>query len=73
VFRFDATGSCAGPRSIGRATFEAVESPPGTQEGFLNGVFGLERRGKHSVAVPGELAAMLLEMTLELAGSNGGR
>ena len=50
------------PRAERRA-LEARLAPPGAQHRLLHGVLGLERRG-HSVAIAGQLAAMLLECAL---------
>ena len=56
------------PRAQGRAALEAVERAPGADQRLLHRVLGLERRAEHAVAVGGQLAAMLLELGLELAG-----
>ena len=44
------------------AAFEAIDALPRAQERFLDSILCLERRAEHSVAVGGQLPAMLLEL-----------
>src|SRR5262249_60241213 len=54
------------PRLQSRPTLEAVEPAPGTHHCLLDRVLGVEGRAEHPVAVPGQLSAVALELSLEL-------
>ena len=41
---------------------EAVDAPPRPDDGLLHGVFRIETRAEHAIAVSGELPAMLLQV-----------
>src|SRR5581483_8948088 len=51
----DVGGDAVQPRPQRRPTLEAVESTPGADEHVLDGVFGVEGRGQHSIAVRAQL------------------
>ncbi len=60
------------PRAQRGAALEPVDAAPGPDQRVLNGVLGLERRAEHAVAVGGQLAPVLLELT-ERRGDGGRR
>jgi len=64
----DVRGDPVEPRAQRRAALEAVKAPPGADHRLLNGVLGLERRGEHPVAVPGQLGSVLLQLLLGAVG-----
>src|SRR5439155_20261501 len=56
-----------------RPTLEPIETAPRPDERLLDGVFGLESRTEHAVAVRGQLHPMLLEAAIQLGrGRCGG-
>ena len=59
----DVGGDAVEPRAQRGTALEAVDAAPRAQERVLHGVLGLEGRAQHPVAVRGQLAAMLLELT----------
>jgi hypothetical protein len=61
------------PRAKCRPALEAIHSAPRTNERLLHGVFRLERRSEHAVAVAGELDAELLETRPDVRRDGGGR
>ena len=64
----DVRGDPVQPGLQRRAALEAVDAAPRAQHRLLHGVLGLEGRAEHPVAVAGQLAAVLLEPLLEVAG-----
>ena len=66
----DVRGDPVQPRAQAVA-LEAVEGAPGAQHRVLDGVLGLERRAEHPVAIGGQLAPVLLELTEVGGGSRG--
>ena len=61
------------PGAYRGSALEAVVRPPGLEERRLHGVLGLERRTQHAIAVPGELASVLLQPLLHRERSGGAR